>query len=287
MYIYWRGTIGDEFTAEHLRALATAQHTYERIELIEDGGGAAAAELRVRGQGVDEAGQAGEPVGRDDQHDGQHRDRVQGTGEGAGADDRGRCEVEPRNRHLQAAHRVLADGVEQQEHEQRHPERRSGGHVAQVVDPEIDPAQPHHSRERDPGDEHRRAVGEPRPQADGAHRRVVALELVDVADRGAAEGVDRLVGVADDADVAVVGGEQEEWEAEIVEQQPDALASVGVGQRRGEVDARGRSVEQDRRARLGARRDRVVGMRVAAVDMGDIVRAIPIPIRTKAGSSRP
>ena len=43
-----------------------------------------------RGQGVDEAGQAGEPLGRDDLHDGQHRHGVQGAGEGAGADDRSR-----------------------------------------------------------------------------------------------------------------------------------------------------------------------------------------------------
>ena len=43
------------------------------------------------------------------------------------------------------------------------------------------------------------------------HRRVGegVLELDDVAHVGAAEGVDRLVLVADDADVAVVGGEQQ------------------------------------------------------------------------------
>ena len=36
----------------------------------------------------------------------------------------------------------------------------------------------------------------------------VLLELEDVADVGAAEGVDRLVGIADDADVALLAGQE-------------------------------------------------------------------------------
>ena len=39
-------------------------------------------------------------------------------------------------------------------------------------------------------------------QQDGAGRGVVLLELLDVADGGAAEGVDGLVGVADDGELA-------------------------------------------------------------------------------------
>ena len=45
-------------------------------------------------------------------------------------------------------------------------------------------------------------------EQDDARAREVALEVEDVADVGGAPRVDRLVGVADDADVAVAGGEQ-------------------------------------------------------------------------------
>ncbi len=45
-------------------------------------------------------------------------------------------------------------------------------------------------------------------QVDGLRVRVVALEVQDVADIGRAPGVDRLIGVAHNADVAVAAGQQ-------------------------------------------------------------------------------
>ena len=67
-------------------------------------------------------------------------------------------------------------------------------------------------------------------QQDGARRRVVLLELLDVADGGAAEGVDGLVGVADDGELARGQGRPRPGGAGAADElaHEDVLGMVGV-----------------------------------------------------------